>query len=139
MQFALFTFAFSCAYSSPQGSLQCNDSDLSLNLKDGRSCYFYDFNRDSFLKAKRKDLFCEGSFCMKKEKLIRAKKGSNNYIYRKVQNQLMISQCAPSLGVKVVINLVSSYINLRLNTISSKDFSIFVERCHQPWKNPSNA
>ena len=128
MQFALFTFtfAFLFAYSdnAPRGSLQCNDSDLSLNLKDGRSGY-YDFNRDSFLKAKRKDLFCEESFCMKKEKLIRAKKGSNNYIYRKVQNQLMISQCAPSLGVKVLKNLVSSYINLRLNNYFFQGFLHF--------------
>ena len=116
MQFALFfTFIlFSFAYTDydydydyeddnttdSQGGLKCNNSDLAFNLEDGGSCYFYDLNRGSFLKAKKKDLFCKEGFCMKKEKIIRAKNGSK-IIYRKVQNRLVISQCAPSLGVKV--------------------------------------
>ena len=74
--------------------------------KNGGSFYLYDYNSGFFGKAKRKDMYCEGSFCMQKEKLVLEQMLDKDNEYRKVQNEEMISQCAPSLGVKVIHNSV---------------------------------
>ena len=76
-----------------------NDNGL---VENGGSCYLYFFKSGLFREAKRKDLFCEGSFCMQKEKLVLEQKLDKDNEYRNVQNEEMISQCAPSLGVKVI-------------------------------------
>ena len=87
------------------------ENDLGLDYGDyeddvGGSCYLYYFKSGLFREAKRKDLFCEGSFCMQKEKLVLEQMLDKDNEYRKVQNEEMISQCAPSLGVKVIHNSV---------------------------------
>ena len=83
--------------------------NVKISKNDGGSCNFYDFNGGFFRKAKRKDMFCEGGFCMPKEKLVLVRKRSklDNH-YRAVLMNHVISQCAPSLGVKVKNNSFSS-------------------------------
>ena len=81
-----------------------NDNDLVENVKhNGKSFYLYDFNSGLFGKAKRKDMYCEGSFCMQRKKfvLVEQKDSKLAYEYRNVSTRYVISQCAPSLKAKV--------------------------------------
>ena len=70
------------------------------DAQNGMARRMYDSNSGSFEKVKRNEMFCKRNFCMRKKTIVRIQTKSESNI-KQVSNKDVISQCAPSLDVKV--------------------------------------
>ena len=70
------------------------------DAQNGMAHRMYDSYSGSFEKVKRNEMFCKRNFCMRKKTIVRIQTKSESNI-KQVLNKDVISQCAPSLDVKV--------------------------------------